>query len=140
MDSLLCKAISLRPLSSVPSSVKQSIPSHPDTHPNCSSSSPVAICRREPFQRLAEGRSQAAIISFSRLFAMPDPPAASGMGTLFAPQALVPVRVGAYTIMLYPVVDQSVLPHERNSSTTTSRAAKVARVSLLFVYSAKANT
>ena len=44
---------------------------------------------------------------------MPDPPVASGIGTPFAPRALVPVRVGSYTIMLYPVVDQSMLPHER---------------------------
>ena len=45
---------------------------------------------------------------------MPDPPASSGgNGTPFAPRALVAVRVGALTIMLYPVVDQSMLPHER---------------------------
>ena len=48
----------------------------------------------------------------SILFEMPDPPAASGMGTPFAPRALVMVRVGAFRIMLYPVVDQSMLPHE----------------------------
>ncbi len=35
------------------------------------------------------------------------------MGTLFAPCALVQVRVGPYTISLYPVVDQSMLPHEQ---------------------------
>ena len=44
---------------------------------------------------------------------MSDPPAAGGMGTPFAPRALVPVRVGSYTIMLYPIVDPSMLPHER---------------------------
>jgi len=43
---------------------------------------------------------------------MPDPPASSsGNGTPFAPRTVV--RIGAYTIMLYPVVDQSMLPHER---------------------------
>ena len=47
------------------------------------------------------------------LFTMPDPPVAGGIGTPFAPRALVPVRVGSNTIMLYPVVDQSMLPHER---------------------------
>jgi len=44
---------------------------------------------------------------------MPDPPAAGGIGTPFAPRTLVPVRVGSYTIMLYPIVDPSMLPHER---------------------------
>jgi hypothetical protein len=44
---------------------------------------------------------------------MPNPPAAGGMGTPFAPHALVPVHVGVFTIMLYPVVNPSMLPHER---------------------------
>jgi hypothetical protein len=35
------------------------------------------------------------------------------MGTPFAPRALVPVRIGALTIMLYPIIDQLMLPHER---------------------------
>ena len=44
---------------------------------------------------------------------MPDPPAASSkMGTPFAPRALVAVCIGAYTIMINPVVNQSMLPHE----------------------------
>ena len=44
---------------------------------------------------------------------MPDPPASSsGNGTPFAPRALVAVRIRAYTIMLYPVVNQLMLPHE----------------------------
>ena len=45
---------------------------------------------------------------------MPDTPASSsGNVTPFAPRALVAVRVGAFTIMLYPVVDQPMLPHKR---------------------------
>jgi hypothetical protein len=44
---------------------------------------------------------------------MPNPPAAGGMGTPFALRALVPVRVDAFTTMLYPVADPSMLPHER---------------------------
>jgi hypothetical protein len=47
------------------------------------------------------------------LFKMPDPPAAGDMGTPLAPRALVAVRVGAFTIILYPIVNQSMLPHER---------------------------
>ena len=48
----------------------------------------------------------------SILFEMPDPPAASGMGTPFAPRMLVAVCVGTFTIMFYPIVNQSMLPHE----------------------------
>ncbi len=44
---------------------------------------------------------------------MPDSPATGGIGTPFAPRALVAVCIGAFTIMLFPVVDQSMLPHER---------------------------
>ncbi len=44
---------------------------------------------------------------------MPDPPTAGSMGTLFAPRALVAVRVGPSIIMLYPVVDQTMLPQEQ---------------------------
>jgi hypothetical protein len=44
---------------------------------------------------------------------MSDPPAPGSMGTPFAPCALVQVQVGPYTISLYPVVDQSMLPHKR---------------------------
>ncbi len=43
---------------------------------------------------------------------MPDPPAPNSMGMPFAPRALVQVWAGPYTISLYPVVDQSMLPHE----------------------------
>ena len=43
---------------------------------------------------------------------MPNPPATSGMGTPFAPRVLVAVCVGAFTIMFYPIVNQSMLPHE----------------------------
>jgi hypothetical protein len=58
---------------------------------------------------------------------MPDPPVAGGMGTPFAPRALVPVRVGSYTIMLYPVVDQSMLPHERAHSFHYNKTALAAQ-------------
>jgi hypothetical protein len=44
---------------------------------------------------------------------MPDPPTAGNMGTPFAPHALVVVQVGPFTIMLYPVVNQMMLPHKR---------------------------
>ena len=44
---------------------------------------------------------------------MLDPPATGSMGTPFAPRALVAVQADAYTIMLYPVVNQSMLPHMR---------------------------
>jgi hypothetical protein len=47
------------------------------------------------------------------LSTMPDPPSAGAMGTPFALRALVPVRVGALTIMLYPIVDPSMLPQEQ---------------------------
>jgi hypothetical protein len=47
------------------------------------------------------------------IITMPDPPTASSMGTPFAPRALVAVRVGPFTIMLYPVINQTMLPHER---------------------------
>jgi hypothetical protein len=44
---------------------------------------------------------------------MSNPPTPTGMGTPFAPRLLVPVRVGATTISLYPVIDTSMQPHER---------------------------
>ena len=31
----------------------------------------------------------------------------------FAPQAVLPVNVGRATVNLYPVIDQSMAPHER---------------------------
>ncbi len=49
------------------------------------------------------------------------------MGTLFAPRALVPVRVGAFTIMLYPVVDPLMLPHERAHTFHYNKTALVAQ-------------
>ncbi len=58
---------------------------------------------------------------------MSDPPAASGMGTPFAPRALVPVRVGAFTIMLYPVVDQSMQPHEQAHALHYNKTALAAQ-------------
>ena len=58
---------------------------------------------------------------------MSDPPAASSISTLFAPCALVPVRVGAITIMLYPVVDQSMLPHERAHAFNYNKTALAAQ-------------
>ncbi len=42
---------------------------------------------------------------------MTDTPAPSG--TPFAPKSLVQVCVGPTTINLYPVFDQTMLPHER---------------------------
>jgi hypothetical protein len=44
---------------------------------------------------------------------MADPPSTGGLGTPFAPRVLVPVCVGSLSIMLYPVVDPSMPPHER---------------------------
>ncbi len=44
---------------------------------------------------------------------MPDPPTAGAAGAPFAPRALVPVRIGSFTVMLYPVVESSMPPHER---------------------------
>ena len=44
---------------------------------------------------------------------MAEPPSTGGLGTPFAPRALVPVRIGSLSIMLYPTVDPSMPPHER---------------------------
>jgi hypothetical protein len=44
---------------------------------------------------------------------MSDPPVPASMGTPFAPRLLVQVRVGPTSIGLYPVVNPSMLPHER---------------------------
>ncbi len=44
---------------------------------------------------------------------MPDPPATGGMGAPFAPRALIAVCAGAFTIILYSFVNQSMLPHKR---------------------------
>jgi hypothetical protein len=40
-------------------------------------------------------------------------PAPASLGTPFVPRHLVHVQVGPATIGLYPVVDPSMLPHER---------------------------
>ncbi len=88
--------LALAPISSVP----QVLPSQVDAG--------------NPFNGRRQGGHELPPTSSSLdLFTMPDSPAAGSMGTSFAPRALVPVRIGAFTIMLYPVVNPSMLPHDR---------------------------
>jgi hypothetical protein len=74
-----------------------------------------------PFELFAFVKNQVIAIPLTSLPALKHhqrnmsnrPQSTPTPGTPFAPRALVPINVGRSTVNLHPIIDQTMLPHER---------------------------
>ena len=60
---------------------------------------------------------------------MSDAAIAPGTGGMFTPRSLVAVRVGSYTVNLYPVVEETMEVHERAHAFHVNKTALASQLS-----------